>query len=89
MSEEKKVMCHVFLVGYHHGKGFGSLINYRQIGKTTARPSVADLESMLDKVCSHAGINREMCLVLSVSELQDQLVPVSMVTGYHKETAKD
>lgn len=85
MSEEKKVMCHAFLVSYHHGRGYGKLINYREIGKATARPSVAELECMLDKVCNQAGINREMCLVLSVSELQDEMVLVSQLESYREE----
>lgn len=84
MSNEKKVMCHTFLVSYHHGRGFGKVINYREIGKATARPSAADLESILDKVCDQAGINRAMCLVISVSELQDEMVPVSKL-GYREE----
>lgn len=79
MSDEKKVMCHVFMVSYFHGGGFGSLINYREIGNTTSRPSVADLDSMLEKVCSKAEIGRNSCLVLSVSELQDEMVPVSQL----------
>jgi hypothetical protein len=89
MSEEKKVMCHVFLVSYHFGLGVGSLLNYREIGKCTARPTADDLDSMLDKICEKNGIKRDSCLVTSVSELQDQLVPLCMVTGYHEDTAKD
>lgn len=89
MSEEKKVMCHTFLVSYHHGRGFGKVINYREIGKATARPSVADLDSILDKVCDQAGINRSMCLVLFVSELQDEMVPVSQLESYREEEPQE
>lgn len=89
MSDEKKVMCHVFLVGYAHDRGFGSLINYREIGKTTARPSAEDLDSMMEKVAKNARVRVQSLLVLSVSELQDQMVPVSMVSGYHEDIAKD
>lgn len=89
MSDEKKVMCHVFLVGYAHDRGFGSLINYREIGKTTARPSADDLDSMMEKVANNAGIRVQSLLVLSVSELQDQMVPISMASGYHEDIARD
>jgi hypothetical protein len=89
MSDEKKVMCHTFLVSYLHGRGFGSLINYREIGKETARPSFADLDSMLDKVCKNAAIERKWCLVLSVSELQDEMVPVSQLDSYAEKSEQE
>lgn len=89
MSDEKKVMCHTFLVSYSHPRGFGNLTNYREIGNSTARPSVADLDSMLDKVCSTAGLNRNSCIVLSVSELQDEMVPVSQLDFFSKNSVQD
>lgn len=89
MSEEKKVMCHAFLISYAHPAGFGSLVNYREIGATTAKPSVEDLESILSKVADRAGISAQKMVALSVSELQDQMVSVSMVSGYHEDIAKD
>lgn len=89
MSDEKKVMCHTFLVSYSHPRGFGNLTNYREIGNSTARPSVADLDSMLDKVCSTAGLNRNSCLVLSVSEIQDEMVPVSQLDSHAEKPEQE
>lgn len=89
MSEEKKVMCHAFLVSYCHSRGFGSLINYRQVGVATARPTASDLDSMMRKVEKNNSLPADSCLALSVSELQDQMVPISMVSGYHEDITKD
>lgn len=89
MSEEKKVLCHVFLISYACPLGFGSLINYREIGVAKARPSADDVESMLSKVAEKKGFSVQRFVALSVSELHDQMVPVSTVSGYHEDIAKD
>ena len=77
MSEEKKVMCHVFLISYACAGGFGNFYNYREIGKSKGRPSESDIEAMMEKVLSKHSIGK--AVVLSVSELQDQMVPVTML----------
>jgi hypothetical protein len=79
MSDEKKVMCHAFLVSFYHGQGFGNLINYREVGVATARPSAEDIESIMSKVAKKNGMPEGSCLALSVSELQDEMVPVSQL----------
>ena len=77
MSEEKKVMCHVFLVSFAHTRGFGNFYHYRIVGNSKALPSQAELESLEKKINDKHKDRIKGCWILSVSELQDEMIPVS------------
>lgn len=87
MSDENKVMCHVFMVSYAHPAGFGNFYNYRHIGVAKSRPSETDLREMM-KIIEHKHHLRNT-VILSVSELQDEMVPVSQLDSHAEKPEQE